>query len=115
MTDPAQVIYEKGKLYDLNISDLQPDPDQPRKYFDEQALAELKASIEKHSVLQLRSSSIKSPFKKGDLVGFAFGSLCSVFKRPCGWDEQASPRRYMVQRVGSRIKTRKFPHAGILS
>jgi ParB family chromosome partitioning protein len=52
MSDSAQVSYEKGKLYDLNISDLQPDPDQPRKYFDEQALAELKASIEKHGVLQ---------------------------------------------------------------
>ncbi len=52
MADPAQVTYEKGKLYDLNIVDLQPDPEQPRKYFDEQALAELKASIEKHGVLQ---------------------------------------------------------------
>jgi len=52
MADTAQVTYEKGKLYDLNIADLQPDPDQPRKYFDEQALAELKASIEKHGVLQ---------------------------------------------------------------
>ena len=48
----TQVIYEKGKLYDLAIADLQPDPDQPRKYFDEQALAELKASIEKHGVLE---------------------------------------------------------------
>jgi len=28
------------------------DPDQPRKYFDVQALTELKASIEKHGVLQ---------------------------------------------------------------
>ena len=46
MPDSAQVTYEKGKLYDLNIADLQPDPDQPRKYFDEQALADLKASIE---------------------------------------------------------------------
>ncbi len=52
MADPAQVTYEKGKLYDLNIADLQPDPEQPRKYFDEEALAELKASIEKHGVLQ---------------------------------------------------------------
>jgi len=52
MPDSAQVIYEKGKLYDLNIADLQPDPEQPRKYFDELALAELKASIEKHGVLQ---------------------------------------------------------------
>ena len=52
MADSAQVIYEKGKLYDLNITDVQPDPEQPRKYFDELALAELKASIEKHGVLQ---------------------------------------------------------------
>jgi ParB family chromosome partitioning protein len=52
MAASAFVTYEKGKLYDLNIADLLPDPDQPRKYFDEQALAELKASIEKHGVLQ---------------------------------------------------------------
>lgn len=52
MADATPVTYEKGKLYDLNIADVQPDPDQPRKYFDEQALAELKASIEKHGVLQ---------------------------------------------------------------
>jgi ParB family chromosome partitioning protein len=52
MADPTHVTYEKGKLYDLNIADLLPDPEQPRKYFDEQALAELKASIEKHGVLQ---------------------------------------------------------------
>jgi hypothetical protein len=48
MPDSVQVTYEKGKLYDLNIADVLPDPDQPRKYFDELALAELKASIEKH-------------------------------------------------------------------
>jgi ParB family chromosome partitioning protein len=52
MPKSAQVTYEKGKLYDLAITDLQPDLEQPRKYFDEQALAELKASIEKHGVLQ---------------------------------------------------------------
>jgi ParB family chromosome partitioning protein len=52
MADTTPVTYEKGKLYDLNLVDVQPDPDQPRKYFDEQALAELKASIEKHGVLQ---------------------------------------------------------------
>lgn len=52
MAKAAKVTYEKGKLYDLNIADVQPDPDQPRKYFDEQALAELKTSIEKHGVLQ---------------------------------------------------------------
>lgn len=52
MTSVTPITYEKGKLYNLNLADLQPDPGQPRKYFDEQALSELKASIEKHGVLQ---------------------------------------------------------------
>ncbi|MDK9717357.1 MAG: ParB/RepB/Spo0J family partition protein [Trichlorobacter sp.] len=52
MATSSQTTYEKGRLYNLAIGDLQPDPDQPRKYFDEQALVELKASIEKHGVLQ---------------------------------------------------------------
>jgi len=52
MAEVAGVTYDKGKLYDLNLTDVQPDPEQPRKYFDEQALTELKASIEKHGVLQ---------------------------------------------------------------
>ena len=29
--------YQKGKLYEVDISELHPDPEQPRKYFDEQA------------------------------------------------------------------------------
>ena len=44
--------YEKGKLYDLDVTKVQPDPEQPRKYFDEQALMELSASITGHGVLQ---------------------------------------------------------------
>jgi hypothetical protein len=31
--------YEKGKLYQIELSKLVPDPEQPRKFFDEQALA----------------------------------------------------------------------------
>ena len=30
--------YKKGKLYTINISDLNADPNQPRKYLDPQAL-----------------------------------------------------------------------------
>jgi ParB family transcriptional regulator, chromosome partitioning protein len=44
--------YEKGQLYQLSMSLLTPDPEQPRKFFDEQALAELQASIVSHGVLQ---------------------------------------------------------------
>lgn len=48
----TKTTYEKGKLYDLDITKVQPDPEQPRKFFDEQALAELSASIVSHGVLQ---------------------------------------------------------------
>ena len=36
--------YEKGKLYDLPIIDLKPDPNQPRKSMDLQALEDLAAN-----------------------------------------------------------------------
>jgi ParB/RepB/Spo0J family partition protein len=48
----AKTRYEKGKLYQLGLDRLIPDPEQPRKFFDEQALAELQASIVRHGVLQ---------------------------------------------------------------
>jgi ParB family transcriptional regulator, chromosome partitioning protein len=44
--------FTKGKMYDLNINDITPDTLQPRKYFDQLAMDELKVSIEKHGVLQ---------------------------------------------------------------
>ncbi len=46
------LIYEKGKLYQIPITDLNPDPDQPRKVIDPEALAELVTSIEKFGILQ---------------------------------------------------------------
>ena len=52
MAYSTPVTYKKGKLYNLNLAEVQPDPDQPRKFFDGQALSELKSSIEKHGVLQ---------------------------------------------------------------
>lgn len=44
--------YEKGKLYDIPITDFKIDPDQPRKSMDSQALEELAASIRTHGVIQ---------------------------------------------------------------
>ena len=44
-------VYEKGKLYDISIIDFKPDPDQPRKVIDPDALAELAASIRKYGIL----------------------------------------------------------------
>lgn len=44
--------YEKGKLYELPIGEIQNDPHQPRKYMDPEALQELTASITKHGILE---------------------------------------------------------------
>ena len=44
--------FEKGKLYQLSVIDIKPDPDQPRKYLDPQGLEELAASIKQVGVLQ---------------------------------------------------------------
>lgn len=41
-----------GSLMQLRISDVEPNKDQPREKFDEQALSELSDSIQEHGVLQ---------------------------------------------------------------
>lgn len=51
-TSTESASYEKGKLYQIELGMLIPDPEQPRKFFDDQALAELQASIISHGVLQ---------------------------------------------------------------
>ncbi|HON23620.1 MAG TPA: ParB/RepB/Spo0J family partition protein [Syntrophales bacterium] len=43
--------YQKGVLYDIPVSDLKTDPNQPRKYLDPQALEDLTTSIAQHGVL----------------------------------------------------------------
>ena len=52
MTDNQTIKYEKGQLYNIAITDLRPDPNQPRKFMDPTALEELTASIKQHGVLQ---------------------------------------------------------------
>lgn len=43
---------EKGSSVKVNINDIEPNRDQPRKYFDETALSELADSIAMHGVIQ---------------------------------------------------------------
>ncbi len=52
MADNKDVVYERGKLYNLSLNDLLADPDQPRKVIDAHALEELTASIRKHGILE---------------------------------------------------------------
>lgn len=45
-------VEEQGRTVALRIADIEPNRAQPRKQFDEEALAELSASIAQHGVLQ---------------------------------------------------------------
>lgn len=51
--DPTAAQDEKlSDLRELNIDDVTPDPDQPRKVFDEEALKEMADSIREHGIIQ---------------------------------------------------------------
>lgn len=50
--DESILLDKQDRIQKLFISSIQPDPDQPRKHFDEDALVELSASIKRHGVLQ---------------------------------------------------------------
>ena len=53
VNEAAQTVKTEVKgLNEVNISDIQPNPNQPRKHFDETALNELAASIKIHGVIQ---------------------------------------------------------------
>ena len=48
----ATESYVRNQLYSLPLAELLPDPNQPRKFLDPAALAELAASIAQHGVLE---------------------------------------------------------------
>ena len=51
--DPSLGVDEKiSKLVDIPLKEIMPDPDQPRRHFDEEALNALANSIKIHGVLQ---------------------------------------------------------------
>lgn len=47
-----QVDLSEETVEEIKISDLRPNPYQPRKQFDDESLAELKESIIQHGILQ---------------------------------------------------------------
>ena len=48
----SKITHQIGQLYQIAISDIKPDPEQPRKYFDPTSISELATSIKKHGVIQ---------------------------------------------------------------
>lgn len=51
-SDDFDVQYQDGGFYNVPLSAITPDPNQPRKFFDPEALAELTLSIKQKGVLQ---------------------------------------------------------------
>ena len=50
--DAAPSLESDAKIETLPLREIEPDPDQPRKTFDDETLAELSASIAEHGLLQ---------------------------------------------------------------
>ena len=50
--DTTILVDENEKIYKLDVKDIQPNTDQPRQHFDEEALAGLAESIKQHGVVQ---------------------------------------------------------------
>ncbi len=49
--EEKQITTEKGKSFEIDIEKVHPNPNQPRKHFDDIALDELANSIEKHGII----------------------------------------------------------------
>ena len=52
MSESQDREYEIGKIYSIDINKLMPNPEQPRKYFDEDEIKALAADIEVNGLLQ---------------------------------------------------------------
>ncbi|MBQ5755178.1 MAG: ParB/RepB/Spo0J family partition protein [Oscillospiraceae bacterium] len=50
--DATPALENEGRVEQLSLWDIEPDPAQPRKFFDDEALKELAASIAEHGLLQ---------------------------------------------------------------
>jgi len=50
--DSTILVDEHEKIYSLDLANIQPNPDQPRTTFDEEALSQLARSIKQHGVVQ---------------------------------------------------------------
>lgn len=52
MSESQDREYEIGKIYSIDINNLMPNPEQPRKYFDEDEINALATDIKANSLLQ---------------------------------------------------------------
>ena len=59
--DASPIFESDAKVETLPLREIEPDPDQPRKTFDQQALGELAASIAEHGLLRAHRGAAPAP------------------------------------------------------
>ena len=90
---PDLDVKEEETIQEITITELRPNPYQPRKHFNKEAIQELSASIKEHGILQplIARKSIKGYeiVRKIELCGDEFGrptkkviiSGCGIHKK----------------------------------
>lgn len=63
--DKTLVFEEQERIQQLSVSDLIPNPDQPRQYFDKEGIEQLSSSIKQYGVVQ---PLVVSPHKGGKYI-----------------------------------------------
>jgi ParB/RepB/Spo0J family partition protein len=76
-----------GRLYEMPLADLQPDPNQPRKYLDPVALDELTESVKQQKVV----SPILFRMENGIAYVVAGERRCIVGNHTASGDETENP------------------------
>ena len=102
--------FEKGKLYNLPIIDIRPDPDQPRKYMDPQALEELAASSA-YAKLEERGATLEAGLRqaaKAAGVPVQFNRCGSMF---CSYFTSAPVHNLDDAMKSDRERFKRFFHA----
>lgn len=100
-------LFESSRVLFLPVDDILPNPNQPRREFDEEALAELAASIAQHGILQplsLRRAGGQYELVSGERRLRA-AKLCQLKEVPCillDVDEQVSSLLALVENLQRR-------------
>ena len=97
-----QADYIEGQLYELELALLHPDPNQPRKHFDDKALAELKETIRQHGVLQPVLFTLSDSGQHQLISGerrFRAAKLAGMHTIPAIYKKQASLEIALIENI----------------
>ncbi len=99
-------FFESGRVRQIDVGNILPNPHQPRKFFEEGALRELAASIQSHGILQPLTVRRLGPRSGYELISgerrLRAAKLAGLQTVPCivvGADEQRSSVLALVENI----------------